>query len=51
MKKESLFKKIFSSKQDCCSVEIEEVEEKEEKASDKVMASESNSSCCSPTKA
>ncbi|MBO1004558.1 hypothetical protein ACFSKI_21840 [Pseudogracilibacillus auburnensis] len=28
MKKESIFKKIFSSKKDCCSIDIEEVDEK-----------------------
>lgn len=50
MKKESLFKKIFSSKQDCCSVEIEEVEEKDEKVTDKSTASKSDSSCCSTEK-
>ncbi|WP_203249051.1 hypothetical protein [Sporosarcina beigongshangi] len=50
MKKESLFKKIFASKQDCCSVDIEEVEEKTEKVSDKATASKSDSSCCSSKK-
>lgn len=50
MKKESLFKKIFSTKQDCCSVEIEEVEEQDEKVADQNMASKSESSCCSSKK-
>ncbi|WP_318618338.1 hypothetical protein [Sporosarcina sp. YIM B06819] len=50
MKKESLFKKIFASKQDCCSVEIEKVEEETEKVSDKATASKNDSSCCSPEK-
>lgn len=50
MKKKSLFKKIFSTKQDCCSVEIEEVEKVEnqdEKATDQNIASESASAVSS----
>lgn len=35
VKKESIFKKIFSSKQDCCSVNIEEVEEDNQKEANK----------------
>lgn len=34
-KKESIFKKIFSSNKDCCSVEIEEVEEDNQKEANK----------------
>jgi len=34
-KKESIFKKIFSSNKDCCSVDIEEVEEDNHKESKK----------------
>lgn len=47
MKKKSLFKKIFSSKQDCCSVEIKETEEQDEKFTDQNVASKSEASCCS----
>lgn len=47
MKKKSLFKKIFSTKQNCCSVEIEEVEEQKEKVTDQNIASKSEASCCS----
>ena len=50
MKKESIFKKIFATKQDCCSVEIEEVEEKTEKVSDKSLPSKNDSSCCASKK-
>ncbi|TXL65088.1 alcohol dehydrogenase [Cerasibacillus terrae] len=44
-KKESIFKRIFSSNQDCCSVDIEEIEENnDEKANAKTKG---ESSCCS----
>lgn len=46
-KKESFFKKVFSSKQDCCSVEFEEVQDNNEKNSSKDMAIKSDSTCCS----
>jgi len=35
MTKKSLFKKIFSSNKDCCSVEFEEVEENNDKIQNK----------------
>lgn len=47
MKKESIFKKIFSSNQDCCSIDIEEVGENKEKTSDKDLAIKNDSTCCS----
>lgn len=47
-KKESFFKKVFSSKKDCCSVEFEEVQENNEKTSSKDTDIKSDSSCCSP---
>lgn len=44
-KKGSIFKRIFSSKQDCCSVVIEEVEENNKKQSKTV--NQKDASCCS----
>ncbi|MBU8567139.1 hypothetical protein KM914_11955 [Virgibacillus pantothenticus] len=46
-KKESFFKKIFSSNEDCCSVEFEEVQENNEKTPNKDAVIKSDSSCCS----
>lgn len=50
MKNDSLFKKIFASKQNCCAVDIEEVEETDEKVTEQQVANESESSCCSADK-
>ena len=42
-KKESIFKRIFSSNQECCSVDIEEVEEDKHKETKKAETPKSNS--------
>ncbi|WP_190279359.1 hypothetical protein [Ornithinibacillus gellani] len=47
MTKKSIFKKIFSSNKDCCSVEFEEVEENNEKEQNKDKTTKNESLSCS----
>jgi len=46
MAKKSLFKKIFSSNKDCCSVEFEEVEENNDKIQNKEKTTKTETANC-----
>jgi len=47
MTKKSIFKRIFSSNKDCCSVEFEEVEENVDKIESKDKMTKNETSNCS----